>query len=209
MNHIVFDLGAVLVTWQPQELIRRHLPARFHERDVAQLARELFHHPDWQAFDRGDASLHDTAHAIATRTGIEPDAVLRMIDENGVPERLRPMAPTVAVLDALRRRRESRGDVRLYYLSNMPAPYARQLERHNDFLGWFDGGVFSGDVRLAKPDARIYQHLAERHALPPAATLFIDDHLPNVAAARALGWQAHHFEHAEGLRERLGPLLQA
>ncbi len=111
------------------------------------------------------------------------------------------------LLAGLRERRETRGDVRLYFLSNMPAPYARVLEERHPFIGWFDGGIFSGDVNLIKPEPAIYSLLAARHGLEPARTVFIDDMHANVQAARELGWQGIHFESPPQLSHALASLL--
>jgi putative hydrolase of the HAD superfamily len=85
----------------------------------------------------------------------------------------------------------------------MPESYARVLEERHDFLQWFDGGIFSGDVKCIKPDPLIYQLLQNRYALEPANTLFIDDLKSNVNVARALGWQGIHFESAQQLQAEL------
>ena len=96
------------------------------------------------------------------------------------------------LLDALRQRRDAGEDLHLYYLSNMPVPYARALEKRALFLPWFEGGIFSGDVQLLKPQREIYALLSERFGLEGRNTIFIDDSLPNVEAARAFGWHAIH-----------------
>jgi putative hydrolase of the HAD superfamily len=93
--------------------------------------------------------------------------------------------------------------IKLYYLSNMPVPYARALERDNDFMTWFDGGVFSGDVQHIKPEPAIYQLLQTRHALEPSRTVFIDDLLGNVHAAKDLGWHGIHFQSAQQVEREL------
>lgn len=209
MKHIVFDLGAVLLTWQPLELVRQHLPAQWHGHDPAALSRELFHHADWLAFDQGLSSLDQTAQALGARTGIPVPAIMAMIHVDGVSQRLRPIAPTVQLLRSLHARRLAGEPLRLYYLSNMPSDYARRLEHDHDFFACFDGGVFSGDVKLLKPQHAIYQTLASRHALPGARTLFIDDHLPNVQAARDLGWHGVHFQAPEQLERELARWLEA
>jgi putative hydrolase of the HAD superfamily len=67
----------------------------------------------------------------------------------------------------------------------------------------FDGGVFSGDVKLGKPDAAIYRLLADRHGLAPEQTLFIDDMPVNVTAAQALGWSGIHLSQPEQLAQLL------
>ena len=112
-------------------------------------------------------------------------------------------AGNVELLSGLRERRNSQGGLKLYFLSNMPAPFARALEQRHDFLSWFDGGIFSGDVKLGKPDPAIFNLLASRYRLDSAETLFIDDSLANVQAADALGWQTIHCEAPERLPAQL------
>src|SRR4030095_12940868 len=99
--------------------------------------------------------------------------------------------------------------LRLYHLSNMPAPYARVLELRHGFFAWFDGGIFSGDVQVIKPQREIYEMLAARHGLEAAQTVFIDDSQANVLAARALGWHAIHCQQPSALPAQLAPYLPA
>ncbi len=75
-----------------------------------------------------------------------------------------------------------------------------------DFLAWFEGIVISGDVGVNKPDRRIFDHLAARFGIEPAATLFIDDSAANVDAAKALGFRAIQFTDATALRRELARL---
>jgi putative hydrolase of the HAD superfamily len=81
------------------------------------------------------------------------------------------------------------------------------LERKHSFVGWFDGGIFSGDVQLGKPDPLIYKLLQTRYALEPAQTCFIDDVQGNVDVARSLGWQGLQFVSPTQLRSSLADLL--
>jgi len=85
----------------------------------------------------------------------------------------------------------------------MPAPCARILEQRHPFLQWFDGGMFSADVKTIKPQPEIFRMLESRYALASARTVFIDDLPANVGAARVHGWHASHFESAT----QLEPLL--
>ena len=81
----------------------------------------------------------------------------------------------------------------LHYLSNMPEPFASHFERTHDFMKLFDSGVFSSRVQLIKPEPAIFEHAAEVFDREPGDLLFLDDHEPNIVAARAAGWQAVHF----------------
>jgi putative hydrolase of the HAD superfamily len=107
---------------------------------------------------------------------------------DAIPPHLQPQAPTVALMQGLKA-----AGHRMFYLSNMPLPYADHLERCNPFITDFEDGIFSGRVGLMKPDAGIFELAERRFGLQPADTLFIDDHAGNVEAARARGWQAVHF----------------
>jgi putative hydrolase of the HAD superfamily len=172
------------------------------------LAHEIFSHADWQAFDRGSLHIDDVVARTAQRLDIEHARLHRLL--SGIGDRLLPMQDTLALLTRLKALRDSQANngggeqsIKLYYLSNMPVPYARALERDNDFMAWFDGGVFSGDVQHIKPEPAIYQLLQTRHALEPARTVFIDDLLGNVHAAKERGWHGIHFESAQQVEQEL------
>ena len=204
--NLVFDFGAVLFDWRPVERVARHFPGRASTAEQAlALSQAIFQHTDWQDFDRGLQPLEQVVEATAVRLALARHEVHELLAPIG--EELQPIAPNVSLLHALARRRDAQAGLRLFFLSNMPQPFARTLEARHDFLGLFDGGVFSGDVKLGKPDAAIYQLLARRHDLEPAQTLFIDDMAANVDAARALGWRGLHLIRPETLRADLQALL--
>jgi putative hydrolase of the HAD superfamily len=200
---IVFDFGGVLFNWHPPSLLRRELPLRAtDEASARHWVAEIFqaYGGDWGEFDRGSVSPAALVERIAARTGLGPAEVQAVVD--GVPAELQPMADSVALLARLR---EAGRD--LYFLSNMPAPYATHLEAEHDFVGWFRDGVFSARVGLVKPERAIFELAASRFSAAPQDLVFIDDHLPNVEAARAAGWTALHFSDAlrcEGELHTLG-----
>ena len=204
--NVVFDLGAVVVAWEPARILQAHFPERAPTAEAAQaLARAFFHHEDWLAFDCGLRSVDEVVARTASRLGLPASTVHDMVAPLG--ERLDPIPDSVELLDELRARRDSGEDIRLFYLSNIPVPYARALERRLPFFQWFDGGVFSGDVKRIKPNSEIYELLAWRHGFDPAQTLFIDDMAPNVEAARALGWHAIHCTTPKVLRAQVARYL--
>jgi putative hydrolase of the HAD superfamily len=200
--NVVFDFGAVLFEWRPAERVARHFPGLAGTPALARtLAVAIFHHADWQDFDRGLVTLAQVVESTAVRLSLARHEVHELLAPIG--EQLQPIRSSVVVLESLARRRALRGDVRLYFLSNMPEPFARALERRHAFLELFDGGVFSGDVKLGKPDAAIYQLLADRHGLAPERTLFIDDMAVNVTAAQAQGWSGIHLSQPEQLADQI------
>jgi putative hydrolase of the HAD superfamily len=191
MNAVVFDFGAVLFQWRPLQLLQQVVPELSPDEDSARrVAAQIFESftpdSDWARFDLGRIDEGELASRIAARIGVQPAQVRRVID--AIPPHLQAQAPTVALLPPLKATGR-----RLFYLSNMPLPYAAHLERVNRFIADFDDGIFSGRVGLMKPHAAIFELAERRFDLDPAQTLFIDDHAGNVQAARQRGWQALQF----------------
>ncbi|MGQ0711261.1 MAG: HAD family hydrolase [Rhodoferax sp.] len=202
IRNLVFDFGAVLVAWQPVRLMEECFPDRSHDpAQAGHLAHQIFGHPDWQDYDRGAVSMDTVVQRTSARLGLNAERFGALVRSIG--ERLVPMAPSIAWLDTLRQARDAGAPLRLYFLSNMPTDYARVLEQQHAFVGWFDGGIFSGDVGTIKPDPGIYQMLQQRHALVPQETVFFDDLLGNVQAAHACGWHGLQFHSVEQARQAL------
>ena len=197
--NIVFDLGGVLFRWQPHEFLARLVPQRTQtDADTQALIADFFEGfaGDWGEFDRGMLEVGPLAERIAARTGLGLADVRKVID--AIPHELEPLRDTVALLHRL----HGAGHA-LYFLSNMPAPYADHLEANHEFLGLFRAGVFSARVKLIKPDPAIFAHATQVFGIDPARTLFIDDVAHNVAAAQAAGWQALQFRDAAGCEAEL------
>lgn len=197
--HVIFDFGGVVFRWNPLRLLARVLPARANTPAAAEHWKGLFfqnYTGDWGAFDSGLITMAETCQRIAARTGLDPAEVQAVLD--AVPDELAPQPETVALM---RRLREA--GHRLYYLSNMPAPYAQHLLHTHDFMAWFDDGVFSSTVKMGKPDPAIFKLALRQFDISAGETVFIDDHAPNVDAARALGITAFVFTDAEVLARDL------
>lgn len=196
---IVFDLGAVVFRWRPHVLLSAVLPHRAPSpQEAGPLVHAFFQDflGDWGEFDRGTVEVPELARRIADRAGLSRDEVLRVVE--AVPQELQPIEGTVTLIERLRAAGHT-----LHYLSNMPAPYARHLETAHPFGDWFQGGVFSSRVHVIKPEPRIFEIAEERLSLDPSATLFVDDGLRNVEAARSRGWQALHFTDPQRLEADL------
>lgn len=93
--------------------------------------------------------------------------------------------------------------IRTAILSNMGDTVLANIEREFDWLGRFDVLIWSYQHKMAKPDPAIYRLTLERLGTRPEETLFIDDKMPNIEAARQLGLRTVHFSTVEKLREQL------
>ena len=185
----VFDFGRVVFRWRPEALVSAVIPHRATDAEaVRHWAGQVFqsYGGDWADFDRGVVEPPELARRIAARTGLAVSEVAAIIA--GCTDELAPLPDTVAWI----RRLHAQGRP-LHFLSNMPEPFAAHFERTHDVIGLFESGVFSARVKLIKPDPAIFEHAARVFRRAPSDLLFLDDHLPNIAAARAAGWEAVHF----------------
>jgi 2-haloacid dehalogenase len=190
---VVFDLGGVLVDWNPRHLYRRLFADETEmERFLAEVTT-----PAWNLEqDRG----RPFADGIASLIRDHPDqAELIEVYWRRWPEMLGdPHQATVDVLAELRGT-----GVRLVALTNWSAETFPFAAPRYPFLGWFEAVIVSGDVKLVKPDPAIFQLLVDRHGLEPSRTVLIDDTIANVRAAEALGFRAISFTGAPALRRDL------
>lgn len=201
MHHptaVVFDLGGVLIDWNPRHLYRTMFDGDEDamERFLGEVATQ-----EWNAEQDAGRSWRD---AVEMLVAIHPDHrdLIVAYDERWADTLGGPIEGTVAVLADLRQ-----AGVRLAALTNWSAekfPIAR--ERYA-FLGWFETIVVSGEIGIAKPDPRIFHHLLERTGFEAERTVYVDDVAANVAVAAGLGMIAVQFAGPETLRgdlRRLG-----
>lgn len=198
ISTVIFDIGNVLVDFDWDGFIHRMFPGR--EELITELDEAVWGSGRWDRLDAGDPPEEVFANIIAHDPKHEQE--LRKVFANvGDTLKKRPATPLwIADLKA-------RG-YRVLYLSN----YSRYVMGLNpdvlDFLPLMDGGVFSCDVRLIKPDRRIYECLAGKYSLNPSECVFIDDIERNVKAGRDFGFHAIQFGTLEQAQHDLNALLK-
>jgi 2-haloacid dehalogenase len=192
INAVVFDLGGVLIDWDPRYLYRRLMPEDEVEAFLDEIGFAAWNH----AQDAG-GSWADAVAAHVTRHPHRRELI------EAYPERFLdtlggPIAGTVSILEELHA-----AGMPLLALTNWSAETFRIARSEYAFLDLFDGIVVSGEEGVAKPDPRIFAILLERYELDAAHTLVIDDAPANVAAARAAGFVAIRYDNPGTLREQL------
>ena len=194
MKAVIFDLGGVLIDWDPRYLYR---PLFGPDVDGMEdfLARVC--PPEWNR--QLDAGV-PFAEAVAQRQREFPEhAELIAQWKDGWPRMLGDSIPgSVEILAELRRRGH-----RLIALTNWSAELFPTVRHRLPFLDDFEGIVVSGEEGLAKPDPAIFRVLLDRHGVVPDETVYVDDVDRNVVAAANLGFRAYHFTDAESLRAHL------
>jgi len=190
---VVFDLGGVLIDWDPKYLYRKLLA---DEAAVEEFLATVCT-PEWNAeqdrgrpFAEGVAELVERHPAHAAAIAAYAERWEEMLGGD--------IAGTVELLAELRA-----AGTPLYALSNWSAETFVVARRRFEFLSWFDGVLVSGEERMIKPDPAFFRLLVDRFGLDPEATFYIDDNQANVAAARRLGLDAVRFTDPGQLRREL------
>jgi putative hydrolase of the HAD superfamily len=194
--NLIFDLGGVVVRWDPDAIIAGVFP----DKKVRVKVREdVLAHPDWLELDRGTLALDEAARRAARRTGIAEAELARLLA--AVPPSLVPFPESVDLLYRLKAR-----GYPLYCLSNMGFASIEHLERSHSFFEVFSGRVISCRLKLCKPEPAIYQHALTTYNLAARDTVFIDDVEKNVAAAAQLGIRTIQFTSAAQCERELRAL---
>jgi 2-haloacid dehalogenase len=190
-NTIIFDLGGVLIDWNPEYVFREVIPD-------AQRRQYFFENictHDWNVEQDAGRPL-----SVATQLLVDqfPDweKEIRTYYDRWEDMLGGPIHDTVDLLHELR----EDGRHRLLALTNWSGEtFPVALSRYN-FLHWFEGIVVSGDEKTRKPYADIYHILLKRYAVEPSRAVFIDDGIKNVQGAETVGIRGIHFQGADALR---------
>ncbi len=180
---IIFDIGNVLAAFKWEDYLHS---LGFDAKTYEHVADAMFRNEDW---DAGDSGLVTTEQWLNLFIENDPayEAQIRDTFEN-FGRSIVPYEYTKPWTTMLKQQMK-----RLYFLSNYSDEMYRQSKEQLDFLGYFDGGVFSWEEKCMKPDERIYKILLERYRLKPEKCVFFDDRMENVEGARKAGMQAFLF----------------
>jgi 2-haloacid dehalogenase len=189
---VVFDIGNVLIEWNPE---------RYYDRRIGRDARErMFAEVDLHGMnDRIDAgglfkeTIYETANAHPAWA-----EQIRWWHDHWIDIAAPRIDHSVALMRALRAR-----GVPVFALTNFGIHSFAFAQTQYDFLNEFDRPYVSGHLGVIKPDPRIYAMAEADCGLAPDALLFADDRPDNIAAAAARGWQVHHFTGPRAWAERL------
>jgi putative hydrolase of the HAD superfamily len=197
IKNVVFDVGGVLLEWNPPAVIARLHPDPTRQ---AELRKQIFEHADWHEFDRGSLSEPAAVELFAGRSGLGTNETRALM--HAARDSLSPISGTIQLVEDL-----NAAGVHLYLLSNMPVSTFEYLVGRHAFFTHFKHLVISGKILLIKPDPAIFKHLVEQTGIVPAESVFIDDLPANVAAARECGLHAIQFRDPASCRQELRTYL--
>jgi len=189
---VVFDIGNVLIEWQPE---------RFYDSVIGEdRRRAMFDAVDLHAMnDKVDMGHHftDTIYAAAEAYPDWRDEI-RMWHDRWIEMAAPVIDHSVRLMGAL----QARG-VPVFSLTNFGIQSYDYAATHYPFLRAFDRDFISGHMQVIKPASRIYQLLEEHSGHTGADLIFTDDRVDNIAVAASRGWRTHLFEGPQGWADRL------
>ncbi len=178
INTVIFDIGNVMIDFDWGEYI-----FDLFDRDTAAIVKNAIFSEFWNEIDRGVLSDEEMINGFIERAGGFEKEIRVAFAEVGRALSLRPYA--------------------IPWIKELKAEGYRVLY----FTKYMDGGIFSCDVKLIKPDPAIYAALRDAYSLEPGECVFIDDNIKNIEAAKDFGLNTVHFTDYGSAREELCKIL--
>ena len=190
---VIFDLGNVLIDWNPRYLYRKLLSS---ETEVEWFLENICT-DDWNIKHDGGQTFNK---GIAERSELYPQytTLIKNWFERWEEMLGGPIEGTVEILAELKNL-----GFPLYILSNWSAETYPKAEAIYEFLKWFDGKIISGEIGKIKPNPEIFHSLTKKYDLRPENSVFIDDKIVNIEAANLIGFHGIHFQNPILLRNDL------
>jgi 2-haloacid dehalogenase len=197
LNTIIFDLGNVLIDWNPRHLYRKIMKS---EEEVSWFLENICT-SEWNDEQDAGRSFEEATETLV-KAHPEWEEPIRAWYARWQETISGPIQGTVEILKELKKKNQ----YPLYALTNWSAQTFPWALDSFEFLHWFDGIVVSGRERCRKPSAEFYQILFDRYNVHPASALFIDDNVKNIEGAKQVGLQTIHFTTPENLRRDLNAM---
>jgi 2-haloacid dehalogenase len=194
IDTLVFDLGGVLIDWNPEYLYNKIIP----DEQERKWFLSTICTPDWNEEQDAGRSLQEATEYLVKKFP-EHEKSIRAYYGRWKEMLGGPIHETVEIFRELK----DQGKLKLYALTNWSAetfPVALELY---DFLHWFDGRLVSGEEKVRKPFPEIYRLLIQRFSIDPKHAIYVDDNIRNVLPARDLGFVGLHFRTPALFKEEL------
>ena len=197
IKNIVFDLGRVLIKFEPKEYIEQNVP----EEKSEDFYNWIFGSTEWLMLDRGTLSYEDAKKIFKERVPEADKQIDRLFDVD-LFEILQPIEENVKLLPKLKEK------YNLYILSNFHQPAFEHIFKKYEFFRLFDGHTVSCYYYLLKPEKEIYDTLINKFNLIPKETVFIDDTKVNIDACEKEGIRGIHLPDYTELKQKLEEFLK-
>lgn len=196
IKNVIFDIGNVLTDFRWREFLK---DKGFDEEMIDRIAKASLMSEVWCEYDRGAWTQEQLMQAFAKNDpAIEKEIRMAFDDFTGM---VTPREYAIPWLQSLKA-----NGYRVLYLSNFSRKAEVECADALSFMPYMEGGILSYQDRLIKPDSAIYELLLSRYGLAAEESVFIDDTLVNVEAAKGVGIHGIHFKTKEQVDEELHAL---
>jgi len=197
IRSVIFDLGNVLISFIPSEYLKKkNYPSTIRNT----ILRDIFQSEEWKMLDNGVITVNDAIDSIALKSALKREEITLVF--NFRREIMFPLDYNIRLLPELKKH-----GFGVYYLSNFPLDVFEEVRNDYYFFKHFDGGIISAEVKLSKPDPRIYSYILDRYSLIAGECLYIDDIEENVRAAETTGMKGLLTNGSEKISAVLGEVL--
>lgn len=177
IKNIIFDLGNVLISFVPSEYLKKkNYPLKIKNT----ILRDIFNSKEWILLDNGVITIREAIDSIAKKSSLKREEIALVF--NFRQDIMFPLDSNIRILPELKKQ-----GFKLYFLSNFPLDIFDEIKNGYYFFKYFDGGIISSEVKISKPDIKIYKLLLSKYSLMPHECLYIDDIEKNVMAAESAG----------------------
>ena len=194
---IVFDIGNVILEWNPQTLLDSLFVSKTESKEAME---NIIAHDDCLMLDKGTLSLEEAISRANDRCSIGVNKIRKLFEET--PKSLKLIQNTVDAIMELNGKGYS-----LYVLSNMPKHSFEYLSKTYDIWRHFSGIVISSHIKSIKPEPEIFEYLIGTYNLEPKNTVFLDDMGINIEAAEKFGLNTIHVKNASQSKEELFQMI--
>ncbi len=197
INAIIFDLGGVLVDWNPKYVYR----TIFEKEKEMEWFFENICTFEWNEEQDAGRSLAEATELLVKKYPSHESNIRAYYDR--WEEMLGgPIEETVEILAELKKN----SGLKLYALTNWSAETFPIALKKYEFLHWFDGRIVSGEEKIRKPFPELYKRLIHKYSIDPSTALYLDDNARNLIPAKELGMETIHFQSPEQFRNELKAL---
>lgn len=197
IKNIIFDLGNVLIKYDPFTFIEENIVEKNREK----FYKTVFQSEEWQGLDRGTLTYEEAIKVFVEKLP-EEKANIEKLFTNSIQDVLFIDKTNLEFVNSLKSK-----NYKLYILSNFHKPAFNKISLTHDFSKIFDGKVISCDCHLLKPEREIYELILNNYNLKPDETIFIDDSQNNVDAAKKIGIHGIHLKNMKELIKTLNNIL--
>lgn len=198
IKNIVFDLGNVLIDYNPLKYLDKF---EFDEKTKKSLYKIIFKSNDWIEYDRGIYRYNTDLIKKILEKNSDLENEIKLVLQKDWVKMHTIKSDTVEFLKELKKQ-----GFKIYILSNLSEDTYKFVSQFN-FFNFVDGGIYSYELHICKPDKEIYKKLLEKYNLEVKETIFIDDIFDNIKSANELGINAIQFTTLDEVRQKVNLLI--